>query len=266
MLVRKITFLMVLGLLGCSAATQKNGANLVSAKPTPEQLGPPTSSPVEASDKNPQPAIRNEHRIPATVISVGDGDTLRVETAQGEKLTIRAGCIDASETSQEGGQEATQQLKAFLPVGESVSLRPIDHDRYGRLVAEVYRDGKSVNLALVERGSAVVYRQYLDGCAATRDQYLQAEAQAKAQRLGFWGQENPILPWEYRRGKQSGQPSSSAPVAPSSSNQPVAPGRDYNCSDFSTQAQAQIVLDQTPGADPHGLDQDSDGMACESLP
>jgi len=38
---------------------------------------------------------------------------------------------------------------------------------------------------------------------------------------------------------------------------------DYNCSDFSNQAEAQVYL--LPG-DPYGLDGDNDGVACESLP
>ncbi len=44
---------------------------------------------------------------------------------------------------------------------------------------------------------------------------------------------------------------------------PTASARDYDCSDFSTQAQAQKWL--LPG-DPHGLDGEGDGVACESLP
>jgi len=43
----------------------------------------------------------------------------------------------------------------------------------------------------------------------------------------------------------------------------------YNCSDFSTQAEAQecyeFCLDQGAG-DIHKLDYDDDGIACESLP
>jgi endonuclease YncB( thermonuclease family) len=40
-------------------------------------------------------------------------------------------------------------------------------------------------------------------------------------------------------------------------------GQDLDCSDFSTQAQAQQYL--FPG-DPHRLDGDGDGVACEALP
>ena len=43
---------------------------------------------------------------------------------------------------------------------------------------------------------------------------------------------------------------------------PAAAAQDLDCSDFATQEEAQAVLDQTPGADPNGLDQDKDGIAC----
>jgi endonuclease YncB( thermonuclease family) len=42
-----------------------------------------------------------------------------------------------------------------------------------------------------------------------------------------------------------------------------AAARDYNCSDFANQAEAQKFL--LPG-DPYRLDSDGDGVACESLP
>ena len=45
----------------------------------------------------------------------------------------------------------------------------------------------------------------------------------------------------------------------------VALAQDRDCTDFTTQAQAQAVLDQDP-SDPNQLDSDGDGTACESLP
>jgi micrococcal nuclease len=120
---------------------------------------------------------------------------------------------------------------------------------------------------MVKDGQAVVYRQYLQGCAATKDQYLQAEAQAKKQRLGFWNQKSPVMPWDYRRGKRSSSSSVSNKVAPSIKTQILQSciNSDCNCSDFKTQAQAQQVLTAFPG-DKFRLDGDSDGIACESLP
>jgi hypothetical protein len=43
----------------------------------------------------------------------------------------------------------------------------------------------------------------------------------------------------------------------------VASAQDRDCSDFSTQAEAQDALQ--PG-DPERLDDDNDGIACETLP
>jgi hypothetical protein len=46
---------------------------------------------------------------------------------------------------------------------------------------------------------------------------------------------------------------------------PVTAQDIYNCGDFATQGEAQAVLDADP-SDPNGLDGDSNGIACESLP
>src|SRR3712207_2204487 len=40
---------------------------------------------------------------------------------------------------------------------------------------------------------------------------------------------------------------------------------DLDCSDFDTQQEAQAELERDP-SDPHGLDADKDGIACEELP
>jgi len=46
---------------------------------------------------------------------------------------------------------------------------------------------------------------------------------------------------------------------------PPALAQDTDCSDYSTQAQAQAVL-EADMSDPNGLDADDDGIACETLP
>ncbi len=100
----------------------------------------------------------------ATVLSVGDGDTIRVKDGA-KRLTIRLACIDAPETAQKPyGMAARQHLQALAPVGSVVSINVKTTDRYGRTVAEVYRNGRSVNLTMVSIGEAFAYRQYLSGC------------------------------------------------------------------------------------------------------
>lgn len=46
---------------------------------------------------------------------------------------------------------------------------------------------------------------------------------------------------------------------------PACVKTDCDCKDFKNQQEAQRVLDAFPG-DPHKLDQDKDGIACENLP
>ncbi len=158
------------------------------------------------------PSLAIAQNTSATVISIGDGDTLRVRQL-GQVTTIRLGCVDAPERAQSPwGQQSTSRLKQLLPPDTAVQVRKITRDRYSRTVAELYVGKQSVNLQMVQEGQAVVYRQYFSGCAATKDQYLQAEAQAKKQRLGFWNQKSPVMPWDYRQGKRSHQRVRSKPV------------------------------------------------------
>ena len=154
----------------------------------------PTSS-------RPQPG-QAKHHSAATVVSVGDGDTLRVQS-QGKTITVRLACVDAAEMKQAPyGQAASQRLKQLLPKGQRVSLRVVDVDRYKRTVAEVYVGSTPINLQMVREGQAVAYQQYLSGCPGLRNQLLQAEQQARSQRLQFWSQARPVMPWDYRRSKR----------------------------------------------------------------
>lgn len=162
-------------------------------------------------------------------------------------------------------ERASARLKQLLPVGQAVQLRTITTDKYGRRIAEVFIGGRSVNLVMVAEGQAVAYRQYLSGCNA--NQYLSAEASAKKQRLAFWNQSSPIMPWDFRRGGQRAtpKPTSRTVAQPPSNNFPACVNSDCDCSDFRTQAEAQRLLAAFPG-DPFRLDGDKDGRACESLP
>ena len=138
---------------------------------------------------------------PVTLVSVGDGDTVRVTSRQGEKVTIRLACIDAPETSQgTSGKWSTQTLKGLIE-GQSIFLKPQVKDRYGRTLAEIYVGNRNINLQMVQVGAAYVYRQYLKQC--DRDSYLRAEDTATKKGLGVWGPYKPAqVPWEYRRSRR----------------------------------------------------------------
>lgn len=61
----------------------------------------------------------------------------------------------------------------------------------------------------------------------------------------------------------------SSPTSNQSAPDPVRQeyeNRDYDCGDFSTRAEAQAFFEAAGNGDPHRLDRDSDGSACETLP
>jgi endonuclease YncB( thermonuclease family) len=184
-----------------------------------------------------------------TILSIGDGDTIRVRQA-GKALTVRLACIDAPETAQSPyGQQARAYLQQRLPIGREVSLEVKATDRYGRTVAEVI-SGININLALVEAGLAFAYRQYLGGCDAKA--YLEAEERASSSRLGVWQIQGGITrPWDFRRRLRSAAiPDGTTPG-----------GLQYRCKEIGSYAKAQELLRQGHSY----LDGNGDGEACESL-
>ncbi len=187
--------------------------------------------------------------VTATVLSIGDGDTIRVRQA-GQALTVRLACIDAPETAQSPyGQQARSYLRQRLSIGRSISLAIKTTDRYGRSVAEVF-SGVNVNLAMVEDGQAFAYRQYLRGCDAKG--YLDAEHWASRRRYGVWQVPGGITrPWDFRRGRRSAAiPDGTTPG-----------GRRYRCGEIGSYAKAQELLRQGHTY----LDGNGDGEACEML-
>ena len=175
----------------------------------------------------------------ATVLSIGDGDTLRVQD-RGRTITVRLACIDAPEMAQSPwGQQARQQLQALAPIGSTVALRSKATDRYGRQVAEVSRSGRTINQALVSSGAAFVYWQYISGC--DRQTYSRLENEARLKGLGVWGVNGGVQrPWDVRRARRTG--------SGAAANTPVTTpgGRRYSCSEIGSHALADPLLRQ-PG-------------------
>tara|TARA_B100002051_G_scaffold156666_1_gene148142 strand:- start:573 stop:1187 length:615 start_codon:yes stop_codon:yes gene_type:complete len=188
------------------------------------------------------------HVNAATMVSVGDGDTIRVSEGS-RRFTIRLACIDAPESSQRPwGARSTAFLKQLTPVGSEVTLRVQTTDRYGRTVAELLNHRGNVNQLMVEAGQAFAYRRYLRQCDSQR--YLQLESEAKHQGTGIWsvGPSGITRPWDYRRGRRNSTSSARS-------------SRKYRCKEIDSWSHAQQLLAQGH----HYLDGDGDGEACESL-
>ncbi len=146
--------------------------------------------------------------LAATVLRISDGDTFTVETGFKDQLRIRVYGIDAPETDQAHGPEATRKLQSIMPVGSKVRLRIIDIDRYGRAVALVkLPSGAIVEEVMLLTGSAWVYTKYckIPECNAWRD----IEERAMLEEKGLWADIDPLEPWEWRYNQRNKEPSTS---------------------------------------------------------
>ena len=102
------------------------------------------------------------------VINVYDGDTFRVNIDEfppiiGENIDIRILGIDTPEIKGNCQQERQLAIKArdftrkYLNSGSVISLTDLKRDKYFRILANVYIDGKNLGDALLMQNLAVVY-------------------------------------------------------------------------------------------------------------
>lgn len=193
------------------------------------------------------------------VTKVVDGDTIQINSGQ----TVRYIGIDTPETSdprtgvQCFGKEAAAKNRELVE-GKQVHLEKdiSETDRYGRLLRYVFVGDVFVNDELVRQGFAHASAYPPD--VAFQDQFREAEQEAREQKRGLWA---ACDVW-----KDNGDSS----VSSSDQSSPKAQfvGEDKDCGDFKThdEAQAFFITQGGPSQDPHKLDQDKDGIACETLP
>lgn len=216
---------------------------------TAKQVQQGQETKIDKSSASDVPAQLSQKEV-FKVVYVVDGDTLEIDG--GERVRLIG--IDSPERGQLYYSEARNTLTGLV-LNKSVRLEKdiTDRDRYGRLLRYVYVGDLFVNLEMVRLGYANSYTYPPD--VKYQSQILSAEQEARNAKVGLWAPQTELTP----------QPSS-PPQQPSSSV--ICSYNAYNCSDFSTHAEAQSVYEQCGGVanDVHKLDRDKDGLACESLP
>jgi len=149
-----------------------------------------------------------------------DGDTLELENSQ----RVRLIGIDTPEIIDDQGRNARTaqwtgvdrrviddfalKAKEFVKQwieGDAIRLEfdpanqgILHHDKFGRLLAYVYRvsDNESLNQILVSKGYALTYRRFQ---FKERERYLTLEEDAKQSGRGLWGSRDlKPLPWYSR--------------------------------------------------------------------
>lgn len=189
-------------------------------------------------------------RYQARVVGVTDGDSITILSASRQEK-IRLAEIDAPERGQPYGSKAKQTL-SNLVFGETVTIRPVTIDRYGRTVARIFLDELDVNAAMVEQGAAWVYTAY------SKDPLLpQLQAAAKAEKRGVWGlsEYQQIPPWEWRRGRRASLPTDT-------DLEPYNCDTKRYCREMTSCDEAHWYMKECGLT---RLDGDEDGIPCETL-
>lgn len=198
-----------------------------------------------------------EETFTARVIEVTDGDTYDVRRPNGKTTTVRLFGVDAPESGQPYGAEA--QRAAARYVGNStVRIIVVETGPYGRTIGRVRVGGRSLAELLTRDGLA----WHSDRYAPDETELERLERQARNANRGLWAAADPVPPWDWRDGDRS------AAASPSSTSNglPYDPdGPDRDCNHFDSQEQAQRFYEAAGPGDPHRLDGDGDGRACESL-
>ena len=135
---------------------------------------------------------------PGQVIRVSDGDTIVVLTEDKEQVRIRLCGIDAPESDQPFGDEATEFVRELV-FAEQVEIKERYLDRYGRTIATVFLpDGTVLGEALIRSGFAWVYPRYCDE-EPMCSWWDRLQQKARENELGLWADDDPVPPWEWRR-------------------------------------------------------------------
>ena len=103
--------------------------------------------------------------LSSTIIkSCYDGDTCTA--VDGEK--IRLACIDTPEINGKNANKIpAEEARDFLNqlvANKKVSIKRITKDRYGRTVAEIYKDGTNIQELIVKKGYGQIYKKYSYQC------------------------------------------------------------------------------------------------------
>jgi endonuclease YncB( thermonuclease family) len=128
---------------------------------------------------------------------------------------VRLSGIDAPERGQPFGDASKRSLSA-IAFNQAVTVDWHKRDRYGRLVGvvRVQQTILDVGLAQVLAGMAWHYNDYAnEQTPKDRMVYGDAEARARAARVGLWRDALPVPPWEHRRVQRESQtPKRTAPA------------------------------------------------------
>lgn len=203
--------------------------------------------------------VAGEKSETVKVTRVIDGDTIEIEGGK----RVRYIGMNTPESGQCFGREASNKNKELV-LSKQVRLEKdiSETDRYGRLLRYVWIGDSLLNEVLVRQGFAQVSTYPPD--VKYEDRFLEAQRLARNEGLGLW---SGICE------EKTKTPSPTSSTGSTGACKYSCSGPDRDCSDFSTQSEAQAFFSCcgfTATYDPMKLDgwgnKIDDGIPCESLP
>lgn len=256
--------ILITGIFGGKTKTDnKKPAEVKSAK---TEVSVPTIS--DSPTPLPTSSIPSDKES-AQIVKVVDGDTISV-LLNGKNEIIRIIGINTPETVDPRknvecfGKEASDKAKSYFENAQNKAWLEEDptqgdKDKYQRLLRYVFTDNGQTDYGhrIISEGYAYEYTYNTPYKYQTS--YRQAQEYAQNNKLGLWADEacSQINQLQISNDKSTDIKQGSRSIE-----------GDRDCKDFKTQKEAQefFISQGGPGSDPHKLDQDKDGAACESLP
>jgi micrococcal nuclease len=132
------------------------------------------------------------------IVGIVDGDTIDC-LINSKTIRVRLHAIDAPEKKQDYYTRSKETLSR-LCFGKYARLVEHGHDRYKRLIADIYVNNELVNYKMVELGMAWHFTKY------SSDRKLAALQQAaRKHKKGLWALPAPIAPWDCRAVRKTAQ-------------------------------------------------------------
>jgi micrococcal nuclease len=134
----------------------------------------------------------HEEVVGYSVEFVIDGDTIIV-SMDGRSEKVRLLGIDTPEktggfrTVGCFGDDASEYMKNLLYGKRVILLWDGNRDKYDRILAYVFSNGRDIGAHLIEQGYAFAYRKFSHDREVY---YLELERKAKKNKTGMWSQEN----------------------------------------------------------------------------
>lgn len=218
----------------------------------------------QKTESNPAPSGNT-----AKVTRIVDGDTIEINY-QGRTESVRLLLVDTPETKhpqlpvQPFGPEASAFAEEML-LGKTVQVEfdGPKRDKYDRMLAYLWVDGKNFNEMLLEKGLAR-YAYVYDPPYTHQSSMKAAEARAKEKRIGIWSIDNYVTSSGYNTTSETPK-SSSKPKNEQKQTKTEKPAKEYNfknCTEL-----REVFPEGVPSDHPayqSKMDRDKDNWACEA--